>query len=168
MNAIAYFDKRCSPIYGTIRLHQCDSDSDTFFNLDLHGFEPNKIHAIHIHEYGNISGGCMTSGGHYNPYNKNHGCVFLHGKNRHAGDLINNIISDSYGNIEIKFHDDLVNLSGKYSVIGRTIVIHYNMDDLGLGGLEDGKIVNKKVHKESLKTGNAGGRMTCAIIGIDK
>ena len=39
------------------------------------------------------------------------------------------------------------------SVIGRSIVIHNGIDDLGLGGTD-----------ESLKTGSAGSRMACAII----
>lgn len=156
MKAIAYFNNKYG-ISGSIKLHQKDKKSNTNFRLDLSGFNPKKEHAIHIHEYGNISGGCMSTGGHYNPYNKNHGNYIINGKNRHVGDLVNNIMSDVYGNVKLNFEDDLVKLMGKYSVIGRTIVIHSGIDDLGLGD-----------NIESLKTGNAGGRMACAIIGIDK
>ena len=52
-------------------------------------------------------------------------------------------------------YDNLVKLSGKYSVIGRSMIIHEDEDDLGKGGNE-----------ESLKTGNAGKRIACGIIGI--
>ena len=46
------------------------------------------------------------------------------------------------------------------------MVIHDKEDDLGLGGLdEEGNIIDKKIHKESLKTGNAGKRIACGIIG---
>jgi len=40
---------------------------------------------------------------------------------------------------------------------------------LGLGGLNDkGQVINAKVREGSLKTGNAGSRMACAIIGRAK
>jgi Cu-Zn family superoxide dismutase len=39
--------------------------------------------------------------------------------------------------------------------LGRSIVIHESIDDCGFGH-----------NKESLITGNAGGRMACAVIGI--
>ena len=48
-----------------------------------------------------------------------------------------------------------VHLSGKYSVIGRTCVLHADEDDLGRGG-----------HKLSPTTGNAGMRVACGIIGL--
>lgn len=50
--------------------------------------------------------------------------------------------------------DDLVSLVGPNSVIGRAVVVHSGTDDLGLRGDEG-----------SLKTGNAGGRVGCGVIG---
>ena len=44
---------------------------------------------------------------------------------------------------------------GKYCITGRMIIIHEDEDDLGKGGDE-----------ESLKTGNAGKRLTCGVIGL--
>ena len=44
-----------------------------------------------------------------------------------------------------------------FDIIGRSVVIHDGVDDLGLGG-----------NPESLKTGNAGGRLACALIGHSK
>ena len=63
------------------------------------------------------------------PFHQNHGNYLLNGKKRHVGDLINNITSDKNGKVNLKFEDDLVKLYGKYSVIGRTIVIHTGIDD---------------------------------------
>ena len=57
-------------------------------------------------------------------------------------------------NAEFKMTDNLVKLWGPYSVIGRSIVIHEDPDDFGLGG-----------HPDSLKTGHAGKRIVCGIIG---
>ena len=53
--------------------------------------------------------------------------------------------------------DKLIKLRGKYSVIGRSVVIHADEDDLGKGG-----------DKESLITGNAGARIACGVIGYAK
>ena len=54
--------------------------------------------------------------------------------------------------------DSLVKLRGtKANVIGRSLVIHEDPDDLGMGGNSD-----------SLTTGHAGKRITCAVIGYSK
>ena len=162
MNGIAFFDPNCTwnregGVSGTIRLHQCSPSHWTQFIVDLRVDSPDSIHALHIHEYGNLTQGCMKVGGHYNPFGKTHGTYKFPERGRHVGDLINNVESDSEGQIELRFSDDLVTLYGPHSVFGRTLVIHSGEDDLGLGG-----------NKESLITGNAKGRMGCAIIGHDK
>ena len=73
------------------------------------------------------------------------------------GDL-GNIRFDSKGTAKINMTDSLVRLRGtKANVIGRSLVIHEGPDDLGLGG-----------HKDSLTTGHAGKRITCAVIGYSK
>mgnify|MGYP003115273632 FL=1 len=49
------------------------------------------------------------------------------------------------------------------------IIVHQDRDDLGLGGLNPaGEVVDEKVHAESLKTGNAGKRMACGVIGFQE
>ena len=158
MNAIAVFDKNSkSSLEGSIEFHQCTKTSKTNIRINLKGFKPNKTHAIHIHEFGNLSEGCLSAGGHYNPFKKNHGNYKIHGKNRHVGDLINNITSDRNGEVHLQFEDDLVSMYSPNSIYGRSIVIHEKEDDLGLGG-----------DKESLITGNAGSRIACIVIGVAK
>ena len=86
---------------------------------------------------------------------------FVKNKNcqSHAGDLLNNIKADSNGRFYYEYLDYRINLFGDVSesIIGRSVVIHNGVDDLGLGN-----------NKESLETGNAGERIACAIIGHSK
>jgi Cu-Zn family superoxide dismutase len=157
MQAVAYFSKQEKlnkvGIEGYILFEQLNPRDYTTVFINLHGFKPNATHAIHIHESADFSNGCMSAGGHYNPFGKKHGSYLHHGNERHAGDLINNITSDSQGRVQIFFKDNLVFLYPPYSVIGRSVIIHEEKDDLGLGG-----------DVQSLITGNAGGRMACAVI----
>jgi Cu-Zn family superoxide dismutase len=50
-----------------------------------------------------------------------------------------------------------ITLTFHCSILGRTVVIHADPDDLGRGG-----------HELSKTTGNAGGRLACGVIGICK
>ena len=112
---------------------------------------PDGLHGFHIHEKGNLLvTDCMGCKGHFNPFKKTHG-----GRKdivRHVGDLGNVKAVD--GVVNVTFFDSLITLRGKHSILGRSVVIHFNKDDLGRG--ED---------DESLITGNAGKRLDCAVIG---
>ena len=112
-------------------------------------------HGFHIHKCGDITMGCKSGCEHFNPYNKNHGS--LYSSESHAGDL-GNIISKngiSKGTINTK----KISIDGekKNSIIGRMIIVHAGRDDLGMG---------TNNIEESKKTGNAGKRLACGIIGI--
>nr|XP_033804285.1 extracellular superoxide dismutase [Cu-Zn] isoform X2 [Geotrypetes seraphini] len=101
--------------------------------------------AIHIHNLGDLSEGCDSTVGHYNPFNVNHP--------RHPGDFgnfipINGKIRRRKGNLQ-------ATLFGPYSVLGRSIVVHKQEDDLGKGD-----------NPASLENGNAGKRLACCVIGI--
>jgi Cu-Zn family superoxide dismutase len=121
---------------------------------EIRGLKPNSMHAIHIHECGDLTQGCDSCCAHYNPFNMNHGSP--QSADRHVGDL-GNISSDAGGNAIFTIVDNMVKLDGMYSVVGRSIVIHEDMDDLGLGG-----------HHDSLTTGHAGKRIGCGVIGHRK
>ena len=125
-------------------------------------------HGFHIHETGDLRKGCGSLCAHFNPLNTNHGDINDDINNRHIGDL-GNIYADSEGNVNLILYDKLIKLEGEYNIIGRSVVIHAEKDDLGIGGLdEQGKIENNDVYEESLKTGNAGIRVACGVIGIAK
>ena len=102
-------------------------------------------HGFHLHEFGDLREGCDSTGAHFNPGGRVHG--------HHAGD---------FGNVEsvggcIRTSLFAAGLSER-DVIGRAIVIHAKEDDLG----------TKEDDAESLRTGNAGARLACAIVGISR
>jgi len=120
----------------------------------IEGLEPFSVHAMHIHQFGDQRKGCESAGAHFNPYNASHGAPENNKNHRHVGDL-GNIMADAHGVASGTILDPLIKIGGKNSVIGRSLVIHQDVDDLGLGN-----------HKDSLTTGNAGKRLACGIIGI--
>ncbi|XP_049267983.1 superoxide dismutase [Cu-Zn] isoform X2 [Rhipicephalus sanguineus] len=137
---------------GSVTFHQ-----DPFSFVRLHGNItrlPQGKHGFHVHEYGDLSDGCLSTGPHFNPYGMNHGAPTA--DVRHVGDL-GNIIADENGSAVFNMSDHLLKLNGNNSIIGRAVVVHADADDLGCGGNND-----------SLKTGNAGSRLTCCVIGIRK
>lgn len=111
-------------------------------------------HGFHVHEFGDLSNGCASAGGHYNPHNKAHGAP--NDDTRHVGDL-GNILADGTGFAQVNINDSQLSLTGSNSIFGRTVVVHADADDLGQGG-----------HEMSKTTGNAGGRLACGVIGIAK
>ena len=159
MNAIAFFDKKMFPINGFVKFHQCDPSQDTRITIDLDGFTDTNPHGIHIHTFGDLSQGCTSACDHYNPYDKLHGNMELHGNDRHVGDMINNVIPNKKGKVKIFYEDPLIDLFGENNVVGRMIVLHKNMDNLG---------IDRDIDKESAKTGKAGERIACAVIGLSK
>ncbi|XP_070545468.1 superoxide dismutase [Cu-Zn]-like [Ptychodera flava] len=121
--------------------------------VEMSGFDPStKLHGFHIHQYGDLSNGCQSTGGHYNPFNKNHGAPT--DVERHVGDL-GNVAVDSAGKVSTVIKDSQITLGGKYSILGRAVVVHEGVDDLGRTG-----------GTGSMTTGNAGPRMACCVIGI--
>ena len=112
-------------------------------------------HGFHIHEYGDLSDTCKSACSHFNPFNTNHGG--RNSKERHVGDLGN--ITSKNGIAKGYFYDNMISLDPKHicCIIGRSVIVHQDRDDLGKGN-----------DNESLKTGNAGKRLACGVIGISK
>ncbi|RCN48093.1 copper/zinc superoxide dismutase [Ancylostoma caninum] len=122
---------------------------------DIRGLRPNARHGFHIHQLGDLTNGCTSAGPHYNPAGNTHG-----GPSdtvRHVGDL-GNIQANSLGVARFWLRDNLVMTGGMQSIIGRAVVLHANVDDLGRG--------TGAQREESLRTGNAGARIACGVIGI--
>lgn len=139
-------------ISGVVTLEQASENEPTTISYEIAGNTPNAERGFHIHEFGDVTNGCVSAGPHFNPFKKTHGAPT--DDNRHVGDM-GNIKTDANGVAKGSFQDSLIKLLGPTSVVGRSVVIHAGTDDLGKGGNE-----------ESLKTGNAGPRPACGVIGL--
>jgi Cu-Zn family superoxide dismutase len=111
---------------------------------DVYGLSPGK-HGFHVHEHGDCSAhDASSAGGHFNPTNKKHGGPG--NPERHVGDL-GNLEADSSGHAHYERVDDLLELEGKNSIVGLSVVVHAKEDDL-----------------KSQPTGNSGDRIGCGVI----
>lgn len=141
-----------SPVTGTITFEQSSADGPVKVSGEIKNLDPSSQRGFHIHSLGDLSNGCLSTGSHFNPYDKPHGAPS--DSVRHVGDL-GNIESDEYGTATVALKDSFISLNGPLSIVGRAVVVHAGIDDLGKGNNE-----------ESLKTGNAGGRAACGVIGL--
>jgi Cu-Zn family superoxide dismutase len=151
--AVAVFNDK--KIKGTVYFTEVLKTKTVRIDVSLKGLKKNSLHGFHIHESGDLTDGCESMCAHFNPYGKKHGCPGA--KERHVGDL-GNLVTDANGEAHYSFVDDVIQLrSTKSNILGRGLIIHADPDDCGQGGDE-----------MSLKTGNAGKRIACAIIGYSK
>jgi Cu-Zn family superoxide dismutase len=126
--------------------------SDTIQGLQLTAIftklPPGK-HGFHIHVAGDLLGeGCLGLCEHWHAGPPaNHGPYSTRTVERHTGDL---------GNIEFTDRPYRYMLKGVKAcdLWGRSIIVHADEDDLGLGE-----------HDDSKTTGHSGARIACAIIG---
>lgn len=107
-------------------------------------------HGFHVHEKGGINLTCEEMGGHFNPDGTNHGGRYSFV--RHVGDL-GNIVVNNRGGCKQVFIDNVISLEGRNNIIGRSLVVHTNEDDLGMSD-----------HELSKTTGNSGSRELCGTI----
>ena len=154
VHAIAVFMDQ-SGIHGVVKFAEDLENNQVKIELNIAGLSPNSLHGFHVHEAGDLSDKCTSMCAHFNPFNKTHGGP--NSKVRHVGDL-GNIKTNGKGEAKYSFCDNVIKLRGtKSNIIGRGLIIHEDEDDCGMGG-----------NAESLKTGNAGKRIACSVIGYAK
>ncbi len=138
-----------SKISGTVTLTETTTGLEVEANI--RGVSNPGKHGFHVHENGSCDEGGKAAGGHFNPDRVQHGLLNKDGHAMaHAGDL-GNITIDDKGNGQYKGTLPGASLSsGKYNVVGKSIILHEKEDDFGQ------------------PTGNAGGRIGCGIIEASK
>jgi Cu-Zn family superoxide dismutase len=122
-------------------------DEQVRITARVSGLKPDSKHAIHIHEFGDVSSGDGTSaGGHFNPAGKAHGLP--DSEERHVGDF-GNLKADADGNANLVLTVEGLSLTeGNHAVIGRAVIVHAGED------------------KGTQPTGDAGDRVAQGVIAI--
>ena len=95
---------------GTVNFKQ-EGDVCTITGV-LNDLKPGK-HGFHIHQYGDHTNGCTSTGGHFNPEGSDHGAPTDARTSRHFGDLGNVTVGED-GKANINITDKLVTLTGFY------------------------------------------------------
>ena len=133
--------KSNSKVTGTVTFTKVGDEVQVV--ADIQNLTPGK-HGFHIHEKGDCSAADASSaGGHFNPTMKHHGGPAT--LDHHEGDL-GNITADASGKAHLDWKGKL-SLTGKDSVIGKSIVVHEKEDDL-----------------KTDPSGNSGARVACGAI----
>jgi len=141
----AVAEMRSGSVLGVARFVQVSEDL-CVIDGTVDGLTPG-LHGLNIHELGDLSQGCLSTGDHYNPRNCRHGAP--RDSERHVGDL-GNILADKNGRASFRLEDKNVKV---WDVIGRSLVVHSEEDDLGRGSNVLSRI-----------NGNSGPGLTCGII----
>lgn len=73
-----------SNVSGVLKLTQLHASAETRITGVVKNLSPGH-HGVHVHEFGDLTNGCTSAGGHFNPFVKTHGGP----KDlvRHVGDL---------------------------------------------------------------------------------
>lgn len=161
--------RKSEDMYGRVSFTQT-VEGNIVVGVELRGFPPG-LHGMHIHEKALTSemlrekGSkcCQELGPHFNgdspifePIHSPDGTKHGH----HLGDLAFNVSIDENGNADYWFCDKRI--GSLQSILGRSLVIHADADDMGVLGLQ--RYENSAKEIESYKTGNAGARIACTNI----
>jgi len=150
MKAVCVLKCRLGHSHGVVNLQEVPSG--TKISVHIQGLSTG-LHGFHVHRRGDEREGSHSLCSHYNPTGQSHGA--LNSPYAHAGDF-GNIYSDSFQVVDTTFIAKFVTLTGKHPILGRSLVVHSDEDDLGRG------------HSlESKTTGNSGTRLLWGIIGVD-
>lgn len=144
---------------GYIRLTQNKNDNTEMIG-DFDGLAPG-LHALKIHEYGDLEYGCESVGDVFNPYGSpqgnNHEDIF----ERRVGD-IEQLQTNFNSHAEYRCRDGIVDLAGPVSVVGRSIVIYEREDDH-----HKGEHAATEGSEERVRVG-MGKRIGCCVIGLER
>jgi superoxide dismutase, Cu-Zn family len=147
LRAVATLEGRSgSSAFGIVTFTET-GDGIVAIRADLSNVPPGP-HGFHVHETGDCSAADASSAGpHFDPGDDPHGG--LHEVRSHAGDL-GNVTASAAGRVQTEIRTSKLTVSsGPRSVIGRSVVLHADPDDL-----------------ESQPAGDAGARIACGVVAL--
>ena len=100
------------------------------FDIYICGLIPYSYHGFHVHTGNDLTKGCASLGGHFNPTNQTHGGLNGGG---HFGDL-GNLIADENGIVKKIFISKFLSFKNKSNIMNRSLILHAGRDDFGKGG----------------------------------
>jgi superoxide dismutase, Cu-Zn family len=135
--------KSKSKLTGSVTLTEVEGGVQV--KLSVAGIKPGK-HGAHVHEKGDCSApDGASAGGHFNPGGHPH--ALPSADPRHLGDLGNiEVGADGKGELDITVTGATLEEGKENSYAGKAIIVHEKTDDGGQ------------------PTGNAGGRIGCAVL----
>lgn len=133
-------------VHGLVTLSQGSDGDPVKVTGKIEGLTPGQ-HGFHVHEHGDTTQGCASTGGHYNPFGKTHGAPA--DTERHVGDL-GNITANAEGVAVVDIVDRQLSLTGQYSIVGRAFVVH------------EGTVLLLRVHNRTNLTCRLQASMTSA------
>lgn len=135
-----------SEVEGRVTFEALDS-GEVRVTARISGLKPNAKHAMHIHEFGDISSADGSgAGSHFNPDDTAHGLP--HTEEHHPGDF-GNLQSDAEGNAtQVLKVRDLSLTEGAGAIVGRAVIVHEGED------------------KGTQPSGDAGDRLAQGVIAI--
>lgn len=139
-------------IHGIISFQQNSKGGITHANGKITGASRGK-HGLAVHAYGDLSKGLDSIGEHFNPLGRSHGAPDA--AEKHIGDL-GNVEAKEDGTVAVDLKSNHISLLWDNAcIVGRTLVLYENEDDLGRGNDET-----------SRTTGHAGKPIAFGVIGI--
>ncbi|KAL0809077.1 hypothetical protein ABMA28_012707 [Loxostege sticticalis] len=135
-------------VMGVIRFQQSE-EGPLVADGSIDGLSPSSLHGLHVHDAGDLSQGCESIGGHYNPYGSPHGGPEDPQDRRHAGDL-GNIVADENGRATFRILDNVLKV---WDIVGRSVAVTEKKDDLGRGSSPSSRV-----------DGDSGTPIACGII----
>ncbi|KAJ0184370.1 hypothetical protein K1T71_000793 [Dendrolimus kikuchii] len=136
-----------SKVLGVIRFQQ-SPEGPLVADGSIDGLTEGQ-HGLHVHDAGDLSQGCLSLGGHFDPHGRPHGGPRDPQELRHAGDL-GNIVADDSGRATFRIEDSVLKV---WDIIGRSVAVTERRDDLGKGDSPTSKI-----------DGDSGPPVACGII----
>ncbi len=142
---------------GRIELEQKPGDNTSLLG-QFEGIHEG-IHALKVHELGDLEYGCESTGDVFNPYGAKQGNHHVDIMDRRLGDLEQVQARMDY-TAEYKNRDALVMLSGPDSIVGRSIVLYERKDDHD--------VIERPAtqYRDAIVRKGMGRKIACCVVGL--